>query len=123
MYYSGTNDLAAGIAEDSIVKNTELFIQKVQQQLPATKVIVLSNVMAVSRKHLPMQFANTNKLLQEMIRKYNNVIYVDVSKGILDENGQPKPELFLNDKTHLNVEGYKIWRAILKPILTYYQTK
>ncbi len=123
VYYSGTNDLGAGIDEDSIVKNTELFIKKVKQELPGTKVIVLSNVMAVSRKHLPLQFAKANELLQIMIRKYDNAVYVDVSKGILDENGQPKPELFLNDKTHLNADGYKIWKAILKPILVNFKTK
>jgi len=117
VYYAGTNDLASGELPQTIANNVEQFIKNVKRDLPLTKVFILSNTMAVSRKHLSVNFNKTNELIQIMIKKYDNSQYVDVSKVIMDKKGVPKPELFLADSTHLNANGYKLWTEVLRPIL------
>ncbi len=32
---------------------------------------------------------------------------------MLAANGEPKPEIFLGDKLHMNEKGYAIWRDVL----------
>jgi lysophospholipase L1-like esterase len=42
--------------------------------------------------------------------------FVDVWTPMLDETtGQPKKNIFLGDRLHMNAEGYKIWRETLFP--------
>jgi hypothetical protein len=36
---------------------------------------------------------------------------------MLDENGKPKTNLFLQDMLHMNQEGYKIWQDAIRPYL------
>ncbi|MBC7682348.1 MAG: GDSL family lipase, partial [Ferruginibacter sp.] len=31
----------------------------------------------------------------------------------LDAEGQPRPELFLPDRLHLNDAGYRLWKSII----------
>jgi lysophospholipase L1-like esterase len=40
-------------------------------------------------------------------------MFVDVWTPMLDENGEPKKDIFLGDRLHMNAEGYKIWRETL----------
>lgn len=117
VYYAGTNDIAKGTKPEVIAYHTERFIQKVDSFLPGSKVIVLSNTLAVRRKHLVNEFNQTNLLLQEMIKKYPNAIYTNVSKNILNEKGMPRPECFVSDSLHLSPIGYNEWKNSLAPVL------
>lgn len=117
VYYTGTNDLAAGVNPVEVTANIEKFIRKVQENLPATKVYVLNHSLAVSRKHLFDKLNEANRLLQEMILKYPNAQYVEVAKSVHFPNGMPRPELFSADSTHMNADGYQKWIEILRPIL------
>jgi lysophospholipase L1-like esterase len=34
---------------------------------------------------------------------------------MLNENGEPNPDLFLDDGLHLNEQGYQLWDKVLAP--------
>jgi lysophospholipase L1-like esterase len=36
---------------------------------------------------------------------------------MLNEQAQPKPEIFLKDNLHMNAKGYAIWQNKIKPHL------
>jgi len=36
---------------------------------------------------------------------------------MLDGTGQPRPELFLADSLHMTRAGYRLWRALLGPVV------
>jgi lysophospholipase L1-like esterase len=36
---------------------------------------------------------------------------------MLQPNGRPRPELFTEDKLHMNSGGYQIWQRQLEPVL------
>ncbi len=44
-------------------------------------------------------------------------MFIDVSRAMADENGQPCGELFQADGVHMNAAGYKLWAARLRPHL------
>ena len=56
-------------------------------------------------------------LIQAQCKGDDGLIYLDVSKSMLDDDGMPKKELFVNDGLHLTDEGYKLWASLLKPYL------
>ena len=43
--------------------------------------------------------------------------YIDVYAAMLGPDGQPKPDIFVADRLHMNPKGYAIWRAIVGPHL------
>jgi lysophospholipase L1-like esterase len=39
--------------------------------------------------------------------------YVDVTAAMLGTDGQPKPDIFLKDRLHMNRKGYELWKPII----------
>lgn len=117
VYYTGTNDLASGSDAVAVVNNVERFVQRVGKTLPGTKVLILNNSISVSRTALQQEFRRANQLLEQRLANYPFASYVDVNSAIVDDDGMPRPDLFVADSTHLNPEGYKAWLIVLKPAL------
>ncbi len=59
----------------------------------------------------------TNALIKAESEKDYRTQFVDVFSPMLNEKGEPKAEIFLEDKLHLNEKGYAIWRRILQRYL------
>ena len=43
--------------------------------------------------------------------------FVDLNPHTLSGEGEPRPELYVADRLHLNADGYAIWRRHLAPHL------
>jgi len=117
VYFTGTNDLASGRTPEETNANVEEFIIRATRLFPDVKIYILSNTIAVSRKHLHQRYRETNRQLVGMLEKYDNAFYVDVTTPGLQENGQPRPEIYTADSLHLNRLGYQMWGEILRPHL------
>ena len=118
VFFAGTNDLAAGRSPGEVVNNTEEFIQRVNEINPNIQVFILSNTIAVSRKHLYERYHETNRQLIDMLNGYHNAYYIDVTQPGLRANGQPRPEIYTADSLHLNRAGYRMWGNIVRPFLS-----
>ena len=59
----------------------------------------------------------TNEIVKAEIAKDKRAEFVDVWTAMLNEKGEPKPEIFVEDKLHLNEKGYAIWREVLAKYL------
>ncbi len=46
-----------------------------------------------------------------------NADYADVYSAMVDAEGKPQPDLFLEDSLHMNAKGYEKWAKVLKPYL------
>jgi lysophospholipase L1-like esterase len=60
------------------------------------------------------EISQANELIRESCDKQKNTYYISTEKSFLNEKGEPKDELFLNDKLHLNKDGYAVWTSIIK---------
>ncbi len=98
------------------------------------EIIRLANhIVKVSRKHAsdkPIFFIEITptlsrwpswekiKAANEALRKYadseENVYFIQTASHFLNENGEPRNELFMADKLHLNRDGYVIWGKVIK---------
>ena len=53
-------------------------------------------------------------MIKEICNGHRNTYYIDTEKYFTNASGLPRSELFLEDKLHLNPEGYTIWTGIIK---------
>jgi lysophospholipase L1-like esterase len=115
--YAGENDITAGKSVERVFGDFKHFVSAVHQKLPKTRIVFVSLKPSPSRWSLREKLARANDLIKAAIEKDKRLQFVDVWQPMLAENGEPKPEIFMGDKLHLNAEGYKIWRAALSPHL------
>lgn len=117
VFYAGDNDLASGRWPEQLLVDFQSFVFKVHAALPSTKVFFLAIKPSPSRRGLIAQTRLANRLIQDYCRGKSAVEFVDVFTPTLGPNGQPRPELFVQDELHLNTEGYSVWTTVLKPLL------
>jgi lysophospholipase L1-like esterase len=113
--YSGENDIAVGnMNADSVkIRFTKLF-RIIRKNLPKTKISYISMKPSPSRIHLKSEMMKANQLIKDFLKKEKNTSFVDVFPLMLDNQGNPRQELFLNDMLHMNPQGYEIWVKELK---------
>jgi lysophospholipase L1-like esterase len=93
------------------------FVDIVHAQLPNTEIIYLPVKPSLARWQLWPKMQETNVLVAEFIRGKERLAYVDTATPMLGADGQPRPELFLDDGLHMNAKGYKIWSDLLRDTL------
>jgi lysophospholipase L1-like esterase len=117
VFYAGDNDIAFGRSPDQVADDFRTFVEVVHKELPKTKIVFLSIKPSVRRWHLWEKMQKANSLIEEECKNDQHLKYVDVAKPMLDDDGKPRPELFGGDGLHLNAKGYKVWAAVVAPLL------
>ncbi|MFC4821305.1 SGNH/GDSL hydrolase family protein [Dokdonella ginsengisoli] len=115
--YAGDNDLAAGATPAQVRAGFDAFVRAVRARLPAVRILFVSIKPSPSRAALLPAIRQANALIRADIERGENVGYVDVFTPMLDAQGQPRAELFLDDRLHMNRAGYALWVSILAPAL------
>ena len=118
VFYCGTNDVFdGGRTVSAVVTDTEGFIRKVHTALPATRVVYISIAPNPARWRLKDAWLELNARMKAVAAADPRITYVDVWSAMLDAAGQPRPELFVEDRLHMNERGYAIWARILRPVV------
>jgi lysophospholipase L1-like esterase len=58
-----------------------------------------------------------NREIADFMGKNETRIFIDVFPAMLDSQGKPRPELYVEDRLHLNAKGYAIWTSVIAPYL------
>lgn len=111
--YAGENDVNDGIAPEKVLADFQKFSSLVRAKFPKVKLLYVSLKPSPSRWKLAVNFRKTNELIKAEIAKDKRAKFVDVWSAMLNEKGEPKQEIFVEDKLHMNEKGYAIWRDIL----------
>lgn len=117
VFYAGDNDLAAGRTPAQVRDDFVGFVQRVRRDLPDTRIAYLSIKPSPSRAQLLPQVIETNQLIRHAASRLSRVDFIDVYSRMLDASGQPRPELFREDRLHMTRAGYEIWRDAVAPEL------
>jgi lysophospholipase L1-like esterase len=115
VFYAGENDVWAGESPQEVARDFEAFAARVREALPQTKVVYIGLKPSPSRWKMIDRFRATNRLIRAFVESQSNMAFVDVEPAMLDERGQPRPELFLKDMLHMNRAGYEIWTGLVRP--------
>jgi lysophospholipase L1-like esterase len=117
VFYAGDNDLAFGKKPEQVAADFRAFATAVHKELPKTKILFLSIKPSILRWKLWDKGQKANALIEEFCKQNSQLVYVDLAKPMLGEDGKPKPELFVKDGLHLNAKGYELWTSIVSPML------
>ena len=114
--YAGDNDLSSGRSPVQLRDDFRAFVQRVRRDLPKAKIAYLSNKPSPSRAHLLDLQRQANALIAADAAGLQ-VDFIDIFSPMLDAQGQPREELFLQDRLHMNPAGYALWKQALLPYL------
>lgn len=117
MVYEGDNDIYFGKTPERVLEEFRRLVQKIQAALPETRIAFIAIKPSPQRwaKIAAIQQANT--LIRNYIETDPRLTFIDVFTPMLDQQGQPRPDLFMADQVHLNANGYHLWREIMLPYL------
>jgi hypothetical protein len=115
--YAGDNDLNAGKTPETVLADFKAFCAKVHAALPQTKIIYIAIKPSPSRWKNKDKVIRANTLITEECAKDKRLVYADIFTPMLNEKGEPRPELFVKDMLHMNEAGYAVWKPVIAPLL------
>lgn len=115
--YAGDNDLQEGKTPAQVLADFEALRSLLRARLPAVRLVVVSVKPSPSRWALAEAMRETNAGLRAAVAADPNARFVDVFTPMLGADGQPRGELFLEDRLHLNATGYALWAQRIAPAL------
>jgi len=111
------NDIAGNDNDKSPLEVSQLFkktLYIIRRKFADTPVFWISNTPTPARWHVWPEIQEANGMIKEICESHRNTYYIDTEKYFTNASGLPRSELFIEDKLHLNGEGYRIWSGIIK---------
>ncbi|WP_010135229.1 GDSL-type esterase/lipase family protein [Ochrovirga pacifica] len=113
LIYAGDNDLGEGRHPEEVVLFFKTLLTQIREDYGNIPVTFVSIKPSPSRWHLAGSIRYTNSNIKELVKKDENLHYLNIFDATLDESGKPNPLYFMEDRLHLNKIGYKIWYDII----------
>jgi len=117
LVYEGDNDMAAGKSVDEVYADYIEFLTLVEEQLPDADVAFIATKPSPSRSQYLEVTRQLNARLEDLASNDFHLWFIDVFTPMLNDSGQPRPELFGSDMLHMNAAGYELWQSIVEPVL------
>lgn len=111
----GTNDLAWGTPQDSVLHFYDLTLARIKSLSPATKVYCLSILPDSKRLTKPEVIKTVNTGIEKIARKYE-YRFIDLYSHFADSDGKLQLAVSI-DGLHVNGTGYVKWKSILEPFI------
>ena len=117
VYYCGSNDVTAGESADSIVSRIEQFHQRLQRELPSTRMFFLSVLHAPEKRARWAVVDSVNARMVRYAASAKNIDYIDINPPLLDAKGDVRGMLYLPDSLHYVPGAYALFTGVVKPVL------
>lgn len=111
--YAGDNDLGDGQQPESVVASFRALAARVNRWCPAISFGFISIKPSPARRHLFDRIRSTNDMIRREIERIG--YFIPVFDAMLDQQGNPRPELYAEDGLHLAPAGYRLWAQLLTP--------
>lgn len=118
VFYAGDNDIAGGKLPEEVFEDTKTFFAIIHEALPETRIAYIAIKPSIRRWNMVDKMRATNALVRAHTATDPRLHFVDIDTPMIGEDGQPRPELFVDDGLHLSREGYDLWNAIIRPYLS-----
>ena len=114
--YSGSNDIAGGRKPEQVLSEFRVFVKKVHDALPETKIVYISIHTPPGRLKLREANELANKLIAAECKSNSKLAFADIRDLMLGKDGLPNPDLY-RDPLHPTLAAYDLWRDRLAPLL------
>lgn len=111
------NDISGNDNDKSPLEVSQLFkktLNIIRRKFRSTPVFWISITPTPSRWHVWPEIKEANEMIRDICQSRQNTYYIDTERYFMTPSGLPDSELFVEDRLHLNSEGYSIWAGIIK---------
>jgi lysophospholipase L1-like esterase len=117
--YCGENDLASAdtVTAKMVYDRFRQLFSLIRNKFPNVSIVYVSMKPSPSRQLLLGKMREGNTLIRNFLKTKKQTGFVDVYKDMIDDEGKPVAELFLEDNLHMNKRGYAIWQKAIAPYL------
>lgn len=113
VFYAGDNDIGADKPPRQVHEDFLRFTSLVRSALPDTEILFVSIKPSLARWSLWPEMVAANELIRAFAENNDRIHYVDVATPMLGPDGEPIPELFVQDGLHMTDDGYEIWTEVV----------
>jgi hypothetical protein len=110
------NDITGGDSDKSPREVAELFrylVKIIRKTHPDTPVFWIAVTPTAARWSVWDKIQEVNTRISDICDDDDNTWFIRTDFAFLDANGKPRTELFIEDKLHLNRQGYAVWTEIV----------
>jgi lysophospholipase L1-like esterase len=120
VYYCGSNDLKAEAPDDPAVifARFRQFSERARAALPGVRIVFVSSNRSLDRVPRWTQVDHYNALARAYCAATPGHTFIDINPALVDANGQPRVELYRDDRLHFHPPAYVEFTRIIKPVLT-----
>lgn len=116
--YAGANDIHAGKSPEQVAADFLAFVAAVHSRLPDVPIAFISIAGNPARWKEIDQVRAANALVKAQCTADPKLTYIDTASAMLGPDGLPRPDIFVQDRLHMNAEGYKLWTRDIAPYPT-----
>ncbi len=99
---------------EEVLKLFKYVVKTIRKELPETPVFWIGITPTELRWEAWPQIREANNLIRDYTIKNSDLYFIATERSFINEDGKPRPELFLSDKLHLNDEGYRVWTELIR---------
>ena len=114
--FAGTNDINAKRTPRQVAQDFSDFVVTVRQHLPQARLSYIEMTSSPSRWTQRDAVIEANSIIQRLCQR-NGIDFIPVREKLFGTNREPRPELFVADRLHLNADGYRILTDAVRPFL------
>lgn len=111
--YAGDNDLAKMKSPEQVAEDFATFAKAIHARLPKTRILYIAIKPSIRRWNLIDNVRSANAKIAAQCAADDRLEFVDIAAPMLNDEGMPRPELFVKDGLHLSEEGYKLWTELV----------
>ena len=117
--YCGENDLNASDTVDGndVSRRFQRLFTLIRSKFPKAQISYISMKPSPSRQLLMEKMRSGNDKIKKFLSSKKRTAFIDVYKEMIDDEGKPRADIFLDDNLHMNKAGYAIWKKAIEPYL------
>lgn len=112
--YAGENDLGEGRHPEEVILFLENLLAKIRVKYGDIPCTMISIKPSFNRWHLSGSIRFTNNNIQKLTEKDPNFHFIDIYDLMLNKEGKPNPNYYIDDGLHLSPAGYQLWTEVIK---------
>jgi len=117
--YCGENDMAShdSVTAQVVLRRFKELFTLIRTKMPNVTIAFISMKPSPSRQLIQKKIVEGNALIKAFLKKQKRTAFIDVYKDMIDDEGKPMGDLFVEDNLHMNAKGYAIWKKSMEPHL------
>ena len=112
--YAGDNDLGDGRSPTDVLDAFRGLAGSAEKLPGPVEKAFLAIKPSPARRSLQGAIREANRLVRDDLEARPSWSYLDIHTPMLDDSGEAKPELYVEDGLHLSAEGYRLWAELLR---------